>query len=242
MSKDWDLQLYYPHSTKAMFLQKHRFYVEQIKKRLLSQFSDLKGDADRYLAQTMHEMSARPSAGPGDDSHIPEIAYNASIDYYSHLSDLKKQVLLSSLAGMYHQWDKDFRDHLNKELSHYTDENKIEKYVWRPASIEVLEILTDFGWDVKTEPFFDAIGACHLIVNVYKHGKGPALKSLYAQYPQYLPDHINIGLLQGGEEFIDYQWLHVSDEDFEKFADAIHNFWQTMPERLFYKIPDLPEV
>ena len=222
-----------------MFAEKHRFYAEQVRERLLSQFSDLEGDADRYLTKVMDELSSQPSAGYDDDSHIPEMAYEASITHYSQLADLKKQVLLSSLAGMYHQWDKDLREHLDRELSRYTDPDFIAKNVWRPESIKVLDILTEFGWPVKDRPFFGLIKACHIIVNVYKHGKGTSLKLLHDQYPKYLPDPLSIrGLSWGGEDFIDYAWLHVSNEDFDEFAAAIDEFWMEMPERLFLSYPD----
>lgn len=239
MAKDWDLQLYYHSATRDMFVEKHRFYAEQVRERLLSQFNDLEGDADRYLAKKMDELSSLPSAGYEDDSHIPEMAYDASISHYSQLADLKKQVLLGSLAGMYHQWDKDLREHLDRELSHYTDKAWIAKHVWRPEAIKMLDILTEFGWEVKNQPFFDLIQACHIVVNVYKHGKGTSLQLLHTQYPKYLPDPLALnGYSWGGEDFIDYQWLHVTNEDFEEFAQAMDDFWITMPERLFFKFPD----
>jgi hypothetical protein len=36
-------QLYYPSSTKNLFVSAHDFYVEQMKKRIFSQFDDLEG-------------------------------------------------------------------------------------------------------------------------------------------------------------------------------------------------------
>lgn len=239
MARDWDLQLYYPSSTRDMFVQKHRIYAKLVRERLLSQFNDLEGDADRYLAEAMEEMSSRPSAGYDDDSHIPEMAYDASCSRYSQLVVLKKQVLLGSLAGMYHQWDKDLREHLDRELSHYTDKEWIAKHVWRPESLKVLDILTEFGWEVKTKPFFDIVQACHIVVNVYKHGKGTSLNLLHAQYPKYLPDPLALsGYPWGGEEFIDYARLNVTNEDFDEFAGAMDDFWMAMPDRLFFKFPN----
>lgn len=164
---------------------------------------------------------------------------HVAVGRHSQLLDLKKQVLLGSLAGMYHQWDKDLREHLDRELSRYTGSQWVDKHVWKPASIKVLDILTEFGWQVKTEPFFDLIQACHIVINVYKHGKGTSLKDLHAQYPKYLPDPLALyGHSWGGEDFIDYAWLNVTKEDFDEFGGAMHDFWMAMPERLFYKFPD----
>lgn len=60
--KGWDLQLYYPSSTKDMFVEKQQFYAEQVRELLLSQFNDLESDADRYLIKVMAKKSAHPSA------------------------------------------------------------------------------------------------------------------------------------------------------------------------------------
>lgn len=58
--KDWDLQLYYPSSTRDMFVEKHQCDAEQVRELLLSQFSDLESDADRYLIKVIEEMSVHP--------------------------------------------------------------------------------------------------------------------------------------------------------------------------------------
>ena len=50
----------------------------------------------------------------------------------------------------------------------------------------VLDLLNDFGWDCRSLPSFSKIDACRLVVNVYKHGKGPSLEDLAKRYPEYL--------------------------------------------------------
>ncbi len=33
---------------------------------------------------------------------------------------------------------------------------------------------------------------------------------------------------------LDYEWLTVTDEQFDAFAAAIAEFWPALPERLYY--------
>jgi hypothetical protein len=95
----------------------------------------------------------------------------------------------------------------------------------------------NFGWQVKSSTFYPLINACNMIVNVYKHGKGNSLKKLHETYPKYLPDPLGArGLRWGGDLFLDYEWLHIGNDDFDEFANAFDTFWTEMPERCFYEL------
>ncbi len=148
--------------------------------------------------------------------------------HYGQLVDLKRQVLLSSIAGMYHQWDKELREFLERELRHYVKQEDIDEHVWAPSMFKIFKLLKEFDWEVKRQPFFAPLDACGLLVNVYKHGKGDSLKRLYTQYPRYVTQR---GLEKWASFFIDHRRLEVSYADFDEFAQAIDDFWTEMPER-----------
>jgi len=60
------LQLYMWHGTRAHLLERHRFYVDQVRKRLLSQFTDIEGEADRYEDEVWEALKQRPWNGEDD--------------------------------------------------------------------------------------------------------------------------------------------------------------------------------
>ncbi len=53
-------QLYLDDSTRRIILSKHRFYVEQVRKRLLAQFDDIEGQADQYQDELLGSLSQSP--------------------------------------------------------------------------------------------------------------------------------------------------------------------------------------
>jgi len=106
--------------------------------------------------------------------------------FYNLLSDLRKQMMLAALAGLYHQWGKDLREFIGHELVHDPGREVAAKLAWTSGIATVLQMLEKFGWACRAQQFFAPIDACRLVVNVYKHGKGQSLDELITRYPRYL--------------------------------------------------------
>ena len=71
-------------------------------------------------------------------------------------------------------------------------------------------------------------------MNVYKHGKGRSLDELAETYPEYLKEgEYDIIPLARELTTPDHEDLAVTDEEFEKIAGAMREFWVDFPERLF---------
>lgn len=230
-------QLYLWSGARGHIIELHGFYVEQIKSRILRQFDDLEAEADKHGQATHERIGARFGYGNVDEADVAEAAYDELIAHFLALTDLRKQVLLGGLAGMFHQWDKTLREHLERELAHYFDRAKIEKEVWRVPTAELMDVFEQFGWAVKSLPLYAKIDALQLVVNVYKHGKGRSLTELHSKYPEHVVDPIAAHMPKGFEVGLDHEWLTVTDKHFDQFAYAIAEFWSAMPERVFLELP-----
>ena len=113
------------------------------------------------------------------------------------------------------------------------------KVAWKDPITNVFDLLTEFGWTVRSEPFFALIDACCLIVNVYKHGKGRSLEELnrdYLRYLRYLRDPFGPGVPVFIKDYLDHKLLTVSEGHFMEIADALRAFWVTFPERLYLTV------
>ena len=176
---------------------------------------------------------------PGDEnsdmSVVAEVAREQGIERYGLLHDLKKQVMLAALAGMYHQWDKELRDFVERELQHGVKPKEVRKIAWSENISDVFDVLKDFGWDPRKLAVFPLIDACRLVVNVYKHGKGRSLEDLAEKHPEFLNQPLR-GLVRADASWLDHEWLEVSEAQFRRIADAIEKFWVQFPERLFLTI------
>jgi hypothetical protein len=149
------------------------------------------------------------------------------------LSDLRQSVILGALAGLYHQWEKQLRGFIEMELAHDVKRDDAAKAAWSGIIGEVFDLLREFGWDVRVQPFFAPIDACRLIVNVYKHGQGPSLVELNRRYPAYLPDPIGKRIPAFGSRGPSHEWLTVTEKDFPEIASGLRAFWEALPEQLY---------
>lgn len=232
-----ELQLYMWSGIRGRLIERHDFYLEQVKARILSQFGDIEGEADRYAETEYDRLCALPWGEDVDHSEIAEMAHDRAISHYSLLHDLKKQVTLGALAGLYHQWDKDLRDFVEHELGHNTRREVAVKVAWDPNVGNVFGVLADFGWDCRSTEWFPLIDACRLVVNVYKHGKGRSLDDLNASYPEYFVDPLaSSGLSALSAAHLNHEYLEVSNQQFDGIANSLRRFWEEFPERLFLTI------
>lgn len=229
-------QLYLWDGARRRYLALHDFYVEQVRSRILSQFDDLEGQAQRFTDETYERLGQAPGYGDVDMADIAEAAYDEGVAHYQALSDLRKQVLLGGLAGMFHQWDKTVREHLERELRHDFNADRIEKEIWKATFPDLLDIFVQFGWPVTSQQFYSMLDALQLVVNVYKHGKGRSLTQLADRYGEYVLDPLREWMPKGIELRLDHEWLTVTDAQFAGFAEAIRDFWKEMPERLHFDL------
>jgi len=208
------------------WIAEHRFYVEQARKRLLSQFANIGEEADRAADEHIERQSFNPDVDDPSDFH--ERAYEKSIEFYQLLSELQEQTRLSVIAGMYHMWDKKLREWMAREVKHWHVGDKLPRAIWEAQLSEVLELLSAFGFDVKALAVYKKIDSMRLVVNVFKHGDGTSLDELKATYPEFLPDPLGRGDLRRVDH-LDHTSMKVSDEDLEAFSEAIVDFWRIVP-------------
>jgi hypothetical protein len=228
-------QLHMTYGWREYLIKRHDFFVEQVTTRILSRFSNIEDEAERYAEEEFERIGNSPGSeyDYSDMASVAETANENAQEYYSMLTDLRKQTALGAVAGMYHQWEKELRKFLELEMRHYFKAEAVKKYAWIVTVDDVFDVLKEFGWDCASLPFFKKVDACRLVVNVYKHGKGNSLESLNGKYPEYLENPMRQFKLFEG--YLDHEWLAVSDTQVAEFAAALRDFWLAFPELLYWK-------
>ena len=226
-------QLYMPSSQRDLFLDKHDFYMKQVKTRVLGNFKNIENEADKFAQEIYERIGSTHSDDEIDMADAAEIAEDRGHEFYMLLSDMRTQTTLGTMAALYHQWDKDVRGFLEDQLSNFYDPDKVTKFVWGCNINKVFEILEGFGWPIRQEKWFSLLNACRLIVNVYKHGKGSSLDELIRDYPQYLKGPVDDIPIASFLTIKFHEDLEVTEEEFDQIAGAIRQFWLDFPERQF---------
>jgi hypothetical protein len=128
---------------RRVFLERHDFYVEQVRTRVLAQFRDIETEAEKHSNAVYEQLAEQPGSGDVDLGELADRSLESGQQWYELLSDLKSQMFLGAVAGMYHQWDKDLRDFIERELSH--DVRNAKDIAWNQRSSSTFDLLKEFG-------------------------------------------------------------------------------------------------
>jgi hypothetical protein len=221
----------------------HLFYVRQARRRLLSQFDDIEADADRAAEERLEQLSHHFDSDQDDPGDFYEAAHEAGIEFYGLLCDMREQTCLSVVAGIFHEWEKQLRDWIAREIQHWHRGDNATLAVWSANFDEIVDLLESLGWKVRSADYFRTLDGCRRVVNVYKHGKGNALAKLKENYPEYLDDPFRgSGRALPGTKYLNHKHLKVSEEQFQAFSDAIVAFWRDVPQNVFAsQVTDVPD-
>lgn len=223
-----------PSYNRSQLIEKHEFYVRQAKARLLDQFTDdvIKAEADETTDASWQARGQHFNPERDDPSDCAEAALKDGAWRYELLNDLRDSVRMNIISGFFHEWEKALGQWLADEVNHWHSGDELTKQIWRVNFDRRIELLESFGWPLKSEPWFAALDACRLVVNVHKHGDGGALKSLVQSYPKFL-----VHPLESFGYEVDDLWntpqhehLKVTDTDLVSFAEAITEFWKAVPD------------
>lgn len=215
-------------------IDKHLFYVNQGRSRLLTQFEDVSAEADAFAENWASERSHLFDPDRDDPNDLDERAWEESITYYGMLEDLHADVRLAIIVGMYHGWDKELRDWIVKQIQHWHSGTNVRAEIWRASFHKLAEFLSCLGWAVDDLGCYRGLDRCRLVVNVYKHGEGQALENLKDHHSDLLAS----GLLDAtpnkelAKRLLGYRHLKVTDNHLVEFSDAIVDFWAAMPEMI----------
>jgi hypothetical protein len=231
------------HGLRRSLIEGHQFYVDQARRRLLSQFENIESEAEKASEEWLERNNNRFDPDRHDPSDFYEAASNAGIEFYGLLSDMRNQTWLSVVAGMFHEWDKQLRQWLVREIQNWHEGESFPRKIWLVDFVELMNFLESISWKIREAPYFQTLDACRVVVNVHKHGDGSSLDVLKEKYPEYLLDALNgLSVHLVGKDLRDHTDLQVTDEQFQAFSDAIAAFLTAVPENTSEsQIENLPD-
>jgi len=219
---------------REQLIERHEFYVQQAKTRLLEQFTDaaISKEADRISDESWEARGHSFNPDHDDPADDAEDAYQDGVWRYQLLTELRESVRINIIAGFFHGWEKALRQWLVDEVRHSHHGESLSNQIWSANFDDLNELLESFGWSLKSSPWFASLDACRLVVNVHKHGNGSSLKALNETYPQFLV-HPLAGIIAEDSKLTEqknHEHLQIKMSDLEDFANAITSFWREVPD------------
>ncbi len=207
----------------------HRFYVAQARSRLLGQFNDatLEADAQRHADEWLERRGRFFDPDRDDPAADYERAHDEQISFHLSLAALRDDVRFSIIAGMFHQWEKEVRSWVDRELQQLFRGPAVRHAVWTAKFKDLINLFEACSWGTRAQCFYEHLHRCHLVVNVYKHGNGPSFEELRREAPDLIRGQELPGFFASA---LDYSSVRVSDDDLGVFAEAITGFWRAVPE------------
>ncbi|MCQ1779408.1 hypothetical protein NOJ05_19555 [Neorhizobium galegae] len=208
------------------------FFVSEAEKRLLNQFPDIEGEAEAFAEQEFERLGTILDPERFDLADAAEMAHDRSLERYQLLSDMQRDIILTLATALYHDWEKELREWLVRELAHNFDMTKLEPRLWAINITELLDFLKALGWDPRLLSDFRHVEDCRLVVNVFKHGLGRSFEELKANAPQFLKsDFLSEAQFL---KYADHRSISISLEDLRDFQRGLKQFWLELPENIFW--------
>lgn len=218
-----------PH--RKSLVASHLFYMHRGEEKLLSQFENMGQEATQAADDWLERNSRRFDPDRDDPGSFEEDAYGEGVEFYRLLSELRDQTILSMVAGIFQNWDKELRSWLTEEFHRWCRSSLIEANIWSANFDQIIGLVKSLGLAQPDAEYLKTLSACRYVVNVYKHGKGSSLQSLKENHPEFFP-RLADQRLPLDLDFIDHRYLAVTTEQLRFFSDAVVGFWMGVPEKI----------
>ena len=144
---------------RQSLIRRHQFYVEQAQKRLLSQFKNIEAEAEKAGEDWLEENGRYFDPDRHDEGSFYEAAQDVSIEFYGLLDEMRENTRLSAVAGMFHEWEKQLRGWLAREIGHWHRGDVAIGKVWSAKFDEIVDLLESLDWDLRSADYFSALDA-----------------------------------------------------------------------------------
>ncbi|MBE0619151.1 MAG: hypothetical protein IH605_01020 [Burkholderiales bacterium] len=229
MSSNRLANLYFCNLSRKIAVETTGVYVDGFSTRLLPIFDHIGEEASAAADKAWETVMSSPASEENfDPSDYAEAAKEHGLEVYENLQFTRQQLLGLAAAGLYHLWERLLKQFFCKELRGWTFDGREIHKIMAPANFSNLEeFLSQFGFRLAQQAYYADLRELRLVANVVKHGDGKSCEELQASAP---------GMFEGYNYHFDIfskaDSLELKPSDFTRYAKAVTDFWDTLPENL----------
>ena len=137
-------------------IERNEFYVEQAKKRLLSQLTDdeIQKEAESTAEKTFENLRIQHGLHSDQSDSFGEFAQDAGGWQYLLLSDLRVAVRLSIVAGLFHNLEKSLSHWVVDEIRHFGFPESTQKTYRKMQFAPLIKKLMSSGWNIDSKTYY----------------------------------------------------------------------------------------
>lgn len=211
-------------------------YCTWVEERLVPSFGNWEQEEERAGSSYLARMEKIFNPDIHDPYDFYESAHEYAVDHCLILAEVNSYMMGMAISGLYHLWEKQVLNHLEKEIERYTDDYKPPRN-WK----DICKYFKKFSTDLCSLPFFENLDELRLVTNVAKHGGGGSLKELKTRNSLILEEvHAADEMpLTGGKHSMLGAPIYPRIEHFLRYKEAVllfwsHEFWKEHGDRLYY--------
>lgn len=213
-----------------------RAYCTWVEERLVPSFGNWDEEQERVGSAYLARMEKFFNPEVHDPYDFYESAHEFSIDYCLTLAEVNSYMMGMAISGLYHLWERQVLEHLEREISNYTNDYVPPKN-WK----QICEYFINFSTDLSTLPFFECLDELRLVTNVAKHGVGISFEELKKRKSLILEEvhATNEEPVMGGKYSMLRAPIYPRLEHFLIYKEAVllfwsYDFWRERGDRLYY--------
>lgn len=233
-------QLYLDNYRRAPLTKPYYLFKETYNNKISSLFANIEEEAKEVANKYYKESGINFNPDYHDQGDFAEAAWEKGIEYLEAMALMDYTTKLSMISTLYQFWEQQVRNFLYTEIKHSRstpidkDGNEIpyKKFCLNIGKIN--DCFLKFGQDLKQLNSWDTIDELRLLTNVIKHGDGDSAVSLAKRNPDFfVSEYSNINLLELYGTSLNERVINFSLIDFDKYADALVQFWIDLPVRMY---------
>ncbi len=235
-------QLYLYDSLRERFQRPIELFKDTYSNKINPMFNNIDKEAEAIAEERYHEMGKNFHPDYNDPADFAETAWEAGLEHYEGMVLIKYNTKLMWISTLYQFWEQQVRKFIYEEVTrtHEFIDKKGNKVPFKKFCTRGIEDIKDefltFDQDLEKLLCWGKISELRLLANVIKHGDGwsaTQLKHLRADF--FKSDFGDYDLLDLYKTTLNEMVLNVDDNEFEKYCEAIIQFWSELPERMYTK-------
>lgn len=234
--KNSDIFIWMDNSVCSIRQKDVRAYCTWVEERLVPSFGSLDEELERAGTSYLAGVEKFFNPDTDDPGEFYERAHDHAIDHCLILAEVNSYMMGMAISGLYHLWEKQVLEHIEREIRHYTENYKLPTK-WD----EICKCFDEFSTDLYRLPFSACLEELRLVTNVVKHGAGKSLQWLIASESSILDEIYKAHDIPatGGKYSMLRAPIYPRIEHFLKYKEAVllfwdYEFWREHGERLCY--------
>lgn len=215
-----------------------RIYLEKI----APVFSDAEHEVDLFAQKIWDDFNQQPydPDNEPDFEGFSEHVEEEKLEQYQLWLIMQYRSRAMWMECLSQVWEQQVSGFITRQLEFYGAELHNEKGLKIQTSSfdknRVEEIFNLFQVDLNSSKSWNVIMELRWLVNTFKHGDGDSCNKLKNQRPDLFctDDALDFPLAESYSTLLGII-LKITDDDFNKYSDAIIDFWDELPERMYLK-------